>query len=42
VPAVIIETHNAWHPVEAARWDQEATRRALATALAAALADVLR
>lgn len=42
VPAIIVETHNAWLPAEAVRWEQEATREAFAAALAAALTDVLR
>lgn len=42
MPSIIIETHNAWHPQEARRWREEATREAFAAAVAAALVDVLR
>ena len=41
MPSVIVETHNAWHELEAERWHEPATRRAFGTAVAAALADAL-
>jgi N-acetylmuramoyl-L-alanine amidase len=37
MPAVIVETHNALDPREAARWDEEHTRQAFAIALARGL-----
>ena len=41
MPSVIIETHNAWDPREASRWNDHATRQAFAETLIAALTDVL-
>lgn len=41
VPTVIIETHNALDPDEPARWEESATQDAFASAVAAALIDVL-
>lgn len=41
VPSVIVETHHAWHPEEAARWAEPATWDAFAGALAAALVDAV-
>ncbi len=38
VPSIIVETHNALDPREASRWEDAATRRAFALALADALA----
>lgn len=40
LPTVIIELMNAWHPAETARWQEPATRAALAGAVRAALVDV--
>lgn len=40
IPSVIVETHQAWDPIEAARWEEPATREAFARALTLALADV--
>lgn len=40
VPSVIVETHQAWDPEEAARWEEPATWGAFAGALAAALGEV--
>lgn len=37
MPSILIETHHAWHPVEADAWQQAATRDRLVAALAAAL-----
>jgi len=37
IPSVIVETHNALDPREAARWDESFTRRAFALSLARAL-----
>lgn len=37
MPSILIETHHAWHPDEAAAWQQAATRDRLVAALAAAL-----
>jgi len=39
IPSVLIETHNALDEREAARWEEPATRRAFAMALARALAE---
>lgn len=39
-PSVIVETHQAWDPDEAARWEEPATWAAFAGALGAAVADV--
>lgn len=41
MPSILIETHHALDPREAARWKEEATHDAFAAATAAALADVL-
>lgn len=41
VPSIIVETHNALDPREAARWDEAWARRAFAMALARALAGAL-
>jgi N-acetylmuramoyl-L-alanine amidase len=41
MPAVLVETHNALDPREAARWQTPATLDAFAAAVAAALTDVL-
>lgn len=41
MPAVIVETHNALDPREAARWDEAWHRRAFAMALARGLADAI-
>lgn len=41
MPAVLVETHNALDPREAARWATSATIDAFAASLAAAIADVL-
>jgi len=41
MPAVLIETHNAVHAVEALRWSEEETLQALDGAVASALAAVL-
>lgn len=41
VPTVIVETHNALDPDEPARWEETATHDAFASAVAAALIDVL-
>ena len=38
IPSVIVETHHAWYPGEAARWEQPDTRAAFAAALARGLA----
>lgn len=40
VPSVIVETHQALDPGEAARWEEPATRAAFAGALGLALGDV--
>lgn len=40
IPSVIVETHQAWDSGEVARWEEEGTATAFASALAAALADV--
>jgi N-acetylmuramoyl-L-alanine amidase len=42
MPSVIIETHNAWDPREAQRWNEARTHEAFAAAVAAALVDVLQ
>ena len=41
MPAVIVETHNALDPREAARWDEAHTREAFAMALARGLGRAL-
>lgn len=41
MPSIIVETHNALDPREAARWDEAHTRRAFAMALARGLVDAL-
>jgi N-acetylmuramoyl-L-alanine amidase len=41
MPSIIVETHNALDPREAARWDEEHARRAFAMALARGLAAAL-
>lgn len=41
MPSVIVETHNARHPDEVARWREPTTIDAVASALAAALRDAL-
>ncbi len=40
VPSVIVETHQAWDPAEAARWEEPATWTAFAAAVQAALGDM--
>jgi N-acetylmuramoyl-L-alanine amidase len=42
MPAVILETHNAWHPGEVERWNEASTLDAVATAIMAAAADWAR
>lgn len=39
IPSVILETHEAWDPLEAKAWEQPATWSAAASAIRAALAD---
>lgn len=41
VPSVIVETHQAWDPADAARWEEPATWAAFGAAVHAAIADVV-
>jgi len=41
MPAVILETHNALHAVEALRWTEDETLEAMSAAIASALASAL-